>query len=69
MSLIISRLKVRFLPPQQNLSFMERKYKTIVIFEKRVNALIEEMNEKKINKEDIVYAGPTDKGYICIYLG
>ena len=48
---------------------MERKYKTIIIFEKRVNALIEEMNKKKINKEDIVYAGPTDKGYICIYLG
>ena len=48
---------------------MERKYKTIIIFEKRVNALIEEMNEKKINKEDIVYAGRTDKGYISIYLG
>ena len=48
---------------------MERKYKTIIIFEKRVNALIEEMNEQTINKKDQVYARHTEKENIRINIG
>lgn len=48
---------------------MEKKYKSIIAFGKRVSTLIDEMNDKKIKREDIVYAGPTDDGYVCIYVG
>lgn len=46
---------------------MEKKYRSIVITEKKISSLLEEMNERKINKEDIVYAGPSVSGYVCIY--
>lgn len=46
---------------------MEKRYRSIVVSEKKVNVLLAEMNERNIKKEDIVYAGPTVDGYVCIY--
>lgn len=47
---------------------MEKKYRSIVISERKISSLLDEMNEREIDKKDIIYAGPTPTGYVCIYL-